>query len=66
MKIRVLEELPVEPFNRPKVGGVYEVVESEPRQYGGTLYFIEIKGVKVGVFARECEVIRETATGWNV
>lgn len=61
MKIKILEPLPVEEPIRPEVGGVYEVVETENRKHGGDVYFIESKGERVGVFARECEVLPEAA-----
>lgn len=60
MKIRITEQLPVEEHIRPKVGGIYEVVEEEKRDDGArTVYFIEVGGQRVGVFGRECEIVRE-------
>lgn len=60
MKIRIKEQLPVAEHIRPTVGGIYEVVEKECRDDGGrTVYFIEVGGERVGVFGRECEVVRE-------
>ena len=59
MKIRIKEEIPVAGHIRPDVGGIYEVVEEERRDHGGNVYFIEVGGERVGVFGRECEIIRE-------
>lgn len=60
MKIRITERLPVEERIRPIVGGIYEVVETETDR-GQTVYFIKVGGERerVGVFARECEIINE-------
>ena len=42
------------------MGGIYEVVEKEERDdRGHIVYFIEVGGERVGVFGRECEIIRE-------
>lgn len=59
MKIKIKEPLPVEERIRPEVGSIYDVVETEHKNRGGDIYFIESKGERVGVFARECEVLRE-------
>lgn len=60
MKIRIKENIPVAEHIRPTVGGIYEVVEEESRGTGNrTVYFIEVGGERVGVFSRECEIVRE-------
>lgn len=59
MKIKVLIEIPVEENIRPKIGGIYDVVEVAPRDHGRKLYFIKVKGERVGVFDRECEIVQE-------
>lgn len=60
MKIKITDHIPVEERIRPKVGGIYEVVEKEERDdRGHIVYFIEVGGERVGVFGRECEIIRE-------
>lgn len=59
MKIKVLVEIPVEEYTRPEVGGIYDVIESALRDHGRKIYFINVRGERVGVFDRECEVVQE-------
>ena len=54
MKIKITKELPTDPANCPKVGEVYEVVRQAPGQYG-TILFIKVGGVEVGVLGGEYE-----------
>ena len=58
MKIKITKKLPVEPENRPEVGGVYEVVRQATGQYGAIL-FIKVGGVEVGVLGGEYESVAE-------
>lgn len=59
MKIKITKHVPVEERIRPGVGEVYEVTDSDERDRGGRVYFIEVNGERLGVLARECEVVRE-------
>lgn len=59
MKIKITTRVPVEARIRPVVGEVYEVTDYDARDRGGRVYFIEVNGERVGVLARECEVVRE-------
>lgn len=59
MKIRITTPLPVEEHIRPEVGGVYDVEDTESLNRDGDLYFIRCNGERVGVYARECEIVRE-------
>ena len=59
MKIKITSPLPVEERIRPTLGGIYDVTETENRKGAGELYFIQSNGERVGVFARECEVVPE-------
>lgn len=59
MKIKITTSLSVEERIRPTVGGIYEVTETENRGRAGEVYFIQNNGERVGVFARECEVVPE-------
>lgn len=61
MKIKITARVPVEERICPVVGEVYEVTDCDDRDCGGRVYFIEVKGERVGILARECEFIREVA-----
>ena len=58
MKIKITKELPTDPENRPKVGGMYGVVRQTPGQYRPIL-FIRVNGAEVGVLPGEYEVVQE-------
>lgn len=58
LKIRITQKLPVSEDICPAVGETYNVEEIEARDGRGlNLFFIRVKGERVGVFSNECEVI---------
>lgn len=57
MKIKILTKIPVQPHDCPLVGGIYDVTGTDQNHKGGKIYFIEVNGARVGIFARECEVV---------
>lgn len=59
MKIKITTRVPVEERIRPTVGEIYEVTDYDDRGRGGRVYFIEVNGERVGILARECEIVRE-------
>lgn len=60
MKIKIKKEIPNDTENRPEIGGVYEVVRQASGQYG-TIQFIKVGGVEVGVLDGEYEDVEEAA-----
>lgn len=58
MKIKILQQIPVQEQFRPTVGKSYEVVEYN---FEKGLAFIDVNGTKVGIFTDrrrgECEVV---------
>lgn len=59
MKIRIKENVSVSENIRPTLDGIYEVIEEEKRKgRGRTVYFVKVGNERVGVLARECEIIR--------
>lgn len=59
MKIKITDHVPVEERIRPSEGEVYEVTDYNDRDLGGRVYFIRVNGERVGILARECEVVPE-------
>lgn len=62
MKIKIINEIPVEKKYKPVVGNVYDVTRVQgATQSSAPLFFIEVNGSEVGILAsskaRECEVV---------
>lgn len=60
MKIKIIENIPVEEQYKPTVGETYEVVKvkNKPDSKRPHLYFIMVNGQEVGVYPHsECEVV---------
>lgn len=61
MKIKILQELPVQEEMRPPIGSVHEVIDETSGR--DRIYYINFNGKKVGVYAAarygECEVVRD-------
>lgn len=58
MKIKIMQEVPVNLRLRPRVGDIYDVVRIEER---GRIYvyFIMVNGFEVGILSRESKIIAE-------
>ncbi len=59
MKIKIIKHLPCDrAIRRPRIGSVHTVIREEwdnrvPQ------YFVKHKNIEVGVFPRECEIVKE-------
>lgn len=57
MKIRITSDIPVRQDFRPPIGSIHDVID-EARLHN-RLYYIVYKGERVGIYPRECEILRE-------
>ena len=57
MKIRITKELKT--YDKPVVGGVYEVIKTYTTEFGTHLRYIEVNGNPVGIKINECEVVED-------
>ena len=63
MKIKIVEEIPVEEKVKPKVNEIYDVVDiKEPergKRHDRKIYYIIVNNEVVGIFDNECVVLED-------
>ena len=57
MKIKITK--PVNTYNKPEVGKVYDVITSYVTRWGTYIRYINVDGVAVGIRNQECEEIEK-------
>ena len=59
MKIKLTQDLPIDPNCGAVEGAVFEVLAIEDVGRGSMLYFIGVDGQRCGAYSREYEVVEE-------
>lgn len=63
MEIKITSILPLMDEIRPPVGSIHKVIrKTSDRRNNRFIYWIKFKNTEIGVFPRECEIVKESVT----